>query len=174
MLVWGSFLLLLWRSAGSSSGRGSISKVGIKPSGMVHSGSRLDALSISARVSFHARMKTHMPRAEQTRPSVPVPPAARGNIPALRLLGASLPSRQHSRHTQHTWGGDRFSLPTSFARSPRLLPCCGILQPAGTAAGKGCVSHKKIGNQGRVESPPPRLTQGLPGGNKANLLINWD
>lgn len=153
MSVWGSFLLLLWRNAGSCSGRGSINKVGIKPSGIVHSGSRLDALSISARVSFHARMETHMPRAKQARPSVPILPAARRNIPALWLLGASLPSHQHSRHTQHTWGGDRFSLSTSFAGSPRLLPHCGILQPAGTAAGKRCVSHKKFGNQGTVKPP---------------------
>lgn len=151
--MWRSFLLPLWSSAGSSLGRGSINKVGIKASGMVHSGSRRDAPGIPARMCFHARMETHMPRAEQARPSVPIPPAARGNIPALRLLGASLPSRQRSRHTQHAWGGDRFSLPAGFAGSPRLLPHYGILQPAGTAAGKGCVSHQKIGNQGTVELP---------------------
>lgn len=150
--MWGSFLLPLWRSAGSSFGRGS-HKVGINPSGMVRSGSRGDALGIPARGRAVPGWKH---TCQEPSGHVPACPSRQRQGGTFQHCGSSGPPSLPASipGTRHTWGGDRFSLPSGFAGSPRLLPHCGILQPAGTAAGKGCVSHKKIRNQGTVEPPP--------------------
>lgn len=102
---------------------GSINKVGMKPSGVVRSGSRRDAPGIPAGMSFRARMESHTPGAGAGTSRRAHPAGGKGehsSTAAPRGLPPFPPA--FPAHAAHVGTETGFSLPAGLAGSPRLLP----------------------------------------------------